>query len=330
MINKGDYMKKILKIIGIIFIVLVLFILLVILIIFINHKIKLKKEENSFKTNGQIVEVNNHNINVYISGNPNSDITLVFMSGAGTCSPTLDFKTLYSLFENEYQIAVVEKAGYGFSDISDIDRDIDTILYETRESLNKAGIKTNNYILFPHSMSGIEALYWANKYPNEIKGIVGLDPALPASYENMKVNNTLISLAKFGSDIGLTRFIPSIVNSSAAIKYGNLSDEDKKLYKNIFYRRTLTTSMLNETKSIKENAKKLKGIDTTNVPMLFFASNGDGTGYSKEEWQKFIIDYINSKQNGEYKLLDCSHYVHNIEYQKIYETSLDFIRNIDS
>jgi len=227
-------MKKFLKKIGIIFIVIILFILFVMLISFGNHKIKLKKEEKLFKTNGKIVEVNNHNINVYISGNSNSDITLVFMSGAGTCSPTLDFKTLYSLFENDYQIAVVEKAGYGFSDISDIDRDIDTILFETRESLNKAGVKSNKYILFPHSMSGIEALYWANKYPDEIKGIVGLDPAVPKAYENMKINSLLFNLAKIGADIGLTRFIPSIVNSSSAIKDGKLTDEEKELYRIIF------------------------------------------------------------------------------------------------
>lgn len=321
-------MKKFLKKIGIIFIVIILFILFVMLISFGNHKIKVKKEEKLFKTNGKIVEVNNHNINVYISGNSNSDITLVFMSGAGTCSPTLDFKTLYSLFENDYQIAVVEKAGYGFSDISDIDRDIDTILFETRESLNKAGVKSNKYILFPHSMSGIEALYWANKYPDEIKGIVGLDPAVPKAYENMKINSLLFNLAKIGADIGLTRFIPSIVNSSSAIKDGKLTDEEKELYRIIFYRRTATISMLNETKSIKENAKKLEKIDTTDVPMLFFASNGDGTGYSKEEWRKFIIDYIDSKQNGNYKILDCSHYVHNIEYQTIYEESLNFINKI--
>ena len=157
--------------------------------------------------------------------------------------PTLDFKTLYSLFENDYQVAVVEKAGYSFSDISDIDRSIDTILFETREALNKAGIH-DQYILFPHSMSGIEALYWANKYPDEVK----------------------------------------------------------ELYRVIFYRRTETTSMLNEVKCIKENAKKLESIDTTNVPMLFFASNGEETGYSKDEWRKFIIDYINNKQNGEYKI----------------------------
>ena len=321
-------MNKFLKISMIIIGVIILLIILLMIISFVNHKIKLKKEDKLFKTTGKIVEVNNHNINVYISGNSNSDTTLVFMSGAGTCSPTLDFKTLYSLFENDYQIAVVEKAGYGFSDISDVDRDIDTILFETRESLNKAGIKNSKYILFPHSMSGIEALYWANKYPDEIKGIVGLDPSVPKAYENMKINNMLLSLAKFGADIGLTRFIPSIVNSSSAIKDGILTDEEKELYRVIFYRRTATTSMLNETKSIKDNAKKLEGIDTTNVPMLFFVSNGDGTGYEKEQWRIFIIDYINSKQNGEYKILECSHYVHNIEYRKIYDESIKFINNL--
>ena len=250
---------------------------------------KLKDEDALFKTNGKIVEVNGHHMNVYLSGNPNSDFTLVFMSGAGTCSPTLDFKTLYSLFEKDYQIAVVEKAGYGFSDISDISRDIDTILFETRESLNLAGVTNHNYILFPHSMSGIEALYWANKYPDEIKGIVGLDPSVPVAYQNTKINTFLLSAAKFGADIGLTRFLPYLVDSSSAIKDGNLTEEEKELYKVIFYRRTATTSMINEAKTIKANAKKLEEVDTTNIPMLFFISNGDGTGYSKEEWRSFGV-----------------------------------------
>ena len=321
-------MEKFLKISMITIGIIGLLILLLIIISFVNHKIKLNKENKLFKTDGRVVEVNNHKINVYISGNSKSDTTLVFMSGAGTCSPTLDFKTLYSLFQDDYQIAVVKKAGYGFSDISDINRDIDTILFETRKSLNKAGIKNNKYILFPHSMSGIEALYWANKYPNEIKGIVGLDPAVPKAYENMKINNSLFTLVKFGSDIGLARFIPPIVNSSSAIKDGNLTDEEKELYRVIFYRRTETTSMLNETKCIKENAKELENIDITNVPMIFFISNGEGTGYTKEEWRKFGIDYINSKPNGEYRILECSHFVHNIEYQKIYNESIKFINKL--
>ena len=229
-------MKKLIKLIGIILTIIGL----IVFISFVNHKIKLKNEDALFKTNGKIVEVNGHHLNVYLSGNPNSDFTLVFMSGAGTCSPTLDFKTLYSLFEKDYQIAVIEKAGYGFSDISDISRDIDTILFETRESLNQAGVTNHKYILFPHSMSGIEALYWANKYPGEIKGIVGLDPSVPSAYQNTKINMFLLSVVKFGADIGLTRFLPYLVDSSSAIKDGNLTEEEKELYKVIFYRRRVS------------------------------------------------------------------------------------------
>ncbi len=66
----------------------------------------------------------------------------------------------------DYRTVVVEKAGYGYSDVSDISRDIDTILEETREALTQAG-EEGPYILYPHSMSGIEALYWAQKYPDE-------------------------------------------------------------------------------------------------------------------------------------------------------------------
>ena len=317
-------MKKLIKLISIIVVVIGL----IVFISFVNHKIKLKNENALFKTNGKIVKVNGHRLNVYLSGNPNSDFTLVFMSGAGTCSPTLDFKTLYSLFEKDYQIAVVEKDGYGFSDISDTSRDIDTILFETRESLIQAGVTNHKYILFPHSMSGIEALYWANKYPEEIKGIVGLDPSVPAAYQNTKINTFLLDAAKFGADIGLTRFLPNLVNSSSAIKDGDLTEEEKELYRVIFYRRTATTSMINEAKTIKVNAKKLEQIDETNVPMLFFISNGDGTGYSKEEWRSFGVGYLANKQNGEYQFLDCSHYVHNIEYQYIYEESIKFINQL--
>ena len=122
-------MKKFLKIICNIFISIVLLLSLVMLVSFVNHKIQLKNEDALFKTNGEIVEVNNHNINVYVSGNSNSEITLVFMSGAGTCSPTLDFKSLYSLFESDYQIAVVEKAGYGCTEPKKLDRLERTILW---------------------------------------------------------------------------------------------------------------------------------------------------------------------------------------------------------
>ncbi len=295
---------------------------------YVNHIVKLKKETQLLKPFGKTVDVNDHKMNVYLSGNKDSEYTLVFMSGAGTCSPVLDFKTLYTLFEDDYQVAVVEKSGYGFSEDSSVSRDIDTMLSETRKALVQAGASDKKYILFPHSMSGIEALYWANKYPGEIAAVIGLDPATPKAYENMNINNFMTGLAAFASDAGITRLVPAIVNDSAAIKYGTLTDEEKEQYRAVFYRRTMTESMRNETKAVKENARKLAEIDTIDVPVLFFMSNGKGTGYETAEWQSFGIEYVASKTDGRCVLLDCSHYVHNIEYEKIHEQSVAFIKEV--
>src|SRR5690625_4133819 len=160
------------------------------------------------------------------------------MSGGGTSSPVLDFKSLYSLLSDKYRIAVVEKAGYGFSEVTDSDRDIDTILAETREALIESGVE-GPYILFPHSMSGIEALKWAQSYPDEIKAIIGLDMAVPAAYQHLDINISLVQLGAIAAHTGLTRWIPNL-SESDAIKYGTLTDEEKELYKTIFYRRTST------------------------------------------------------------------------------------------
>ena len=125
---------------------------------------RLRKDEKLREPLGQLIDINENNISIYVEGSGSK--TLVFLSGSGTCSPILDFKSLYSLLSDEYRIIVVEKFGYGYSDVVDEDRNIQTVLSETRLALNKAGID-GPYVLCPHSMSGIEALYWAQEYENK-------------------------------------------------------------------------------------------------------------------------------------------------------------------
>ena len=147
-------MKKILRnILKVILIVITVIVLFVIISLF-RHKVCSSREKDLLTPLGELVEVNGHKMSVYTEGDGAK--TLVFMSGGGTCSPILDFKSLYSLLSNDYKIVVVEKFGYGFSDVVDENRDIDTMLSETRMALDKAGIK-GPYVLCPHSMSGLEA-----------------------------------------------------------------------------------------------------------------------------------------------------------------------------
>lgn len=309
--------SKFLKVIFIIVAVIVLFII----VSFIRHKICSFRERKLLTPLGKIVEVNGHNMSVYTEGE--GDKTLVFLSGGGTCSPILDFKSLYSLLSNEYKIAVVEKFGYGFSDVVDEQRDIDTMLSETRMALEKAGIE-GPYVLCPHSMSGLEALYWAQKYPEEVEAVIGLDMAVPAYYDEMRISIPITKLGQYGAALGITRWIPGLAESDA-IKVGTLSEEEKEIYRAVFYQRTATVTMIDEVKAVKDNAKTVKENGVPQVPMLLFISNGSGgTGFTEETWRRIPKEYIAGCDNASYIELDCPHYVHDYEYEKISEE----IRNL--
>ena len=312
-------LSKLLKVVLIIAAIILLFVIISV----VRHKICSSKEKDLLTPLGELVEVNGHNMSVYIDGN--GDKTLVFMSGGGTCSPILDFKSLYSLLSNEYKIAVVEKFGYGFSDVVNEDRDIDTILNETRMALNKAGIE-GPYVLCPHSLSGLEALYWAQKYPEEVEAIIGLDMAVPNYYDEMKISIPLIKLGQYCAKLGITRWLPSLAESDA-IKYGTLSEEEKEIYRAVFYQRTATATMVNEVKAVKDNANTVKENGIPQVPMLLFISNGSGgTGFTEEMWRSIPKEYISGNDNASYIELDCPHYVHDHEYEKLSREIRNFIK----
>lgn len=310
-------MKKGVKVI----LIILSIIIILILAVFINHKIQLKKEAELLTPIGQLVEVDGHNMSVYIEGE--GDKTIVFLSGGGTCSPILDFKSLYSLLSDDYNIVVVEKFGYGFSDVVDKERDVASVLADTRAALAAAGVD-GPYILCPHSMSGIEALYWSQQYPDEVEAIIGLDMAVPVAYEDYKINMPMLKLSQLAARMGIIRLLPGVAESEA-MKYGTLTEEEKEIYKAVFFSRTATTTMMNEVGSIKENAALVGAAGVPEVPMLLFVSDGSGTGWEEEAWCNYQKDYIQEVSNGRLVELDCPHYVHDHEYELIAEEISNFI-----
>ena len=312
--------KKCMKII----IVLVVVLMLALAAICINHRIQLNREKVLRTPLGKLVEVDSHEMSVYVEGN--GDKTIVFMSGGGTCSPILDFKSLYARLSDDYKIVVVEKFGYGFSDIVDKERSVDSILADTRTALAKADIE-GPYVLCPHSMSGIEALYWAQQYPEEVEVIIGLDMAVPKAYEDYKINMPMLKISQFAARVGITRILPGI-SESDAIRHGTLSDMEKEIYRAVFYEKTATTTMLNEVEYIKENAEIVQNNGVPQVPMLLFVSNGSGTGWNEEEWCGYQESFLENVQNGKLIKLDCPHYVHDYEYERISEEIRRFLEGI--
>lgn len=293
--------------------------------IFIYHKVQLSAEAKKYTPLGQMVEVKGKEMCVYSAGE--GDKTLVFLAGSGTCSPILDFKSLDSRLDDQYRVAVVEKFGYGFSDDTDESRDVDTVLEECRTALKAAGVE-GPYVLCPHSLSAIQALYWAQKYPDEVEAIVGLDMALPATYEGMSVNVSSIKMAKLAIDFGLVRMSPEMADG-AAVLTGDLTQEEKEMYRALFYRSTYSDAMLGEANAIQESAKLVAQGETPSIPIRLYVSNGSGTGFEQEAWHGFANDFAKDHDNISVKTMDCGHYIHDILYDDLAKDIKSFLSELD-
>lgn len=290
---------------------------------FVNHRLRLSGEEAAYPPPGQLAPVNDHRLHVY--GEGEGPVTLVFLAGSGTSAPMLDFKGLYSRLSDEYRIAVVERAGYGWSDDGETSRDIDTVLNETRMALQQVGERPP-YVLFPHSMSGLEAIHWANLYPNEVAAIVGLDPAVPQTYVDQPPPRAMLAAINFASRSGLIRLAPSICMESPAVSQGHLTSEETAAYCSLLYRRTLTPNMLAEVDATEANAEQVAAQGIPAVPLYFFISNGEELPL--DDWGDILAAYAEEAENGRYLVLDVGHYVHNLAADVIAEESRAFINDV--
>jgi pimeloyl-ACP methyl ester carboxylesterase len=305
--------------------------LLVLVVLFTtNHIYQLKSEAKKYPPPGKLVQVDDNRMHVYSEGQ--GENTLVFMAGHGTSSPTIDFKPLWKKMSDEYRIAVVEKAGYGWSEKSPSPRDIDTMLEESRKALKLSG-ENGPYVLVPHSMSGLEAIYWSQKYPEEVKAIIGLDPAIPVVYEN--TSNLLsqkgkLNFMSFILRIGVSRFMDktTLKKNLPLINSGELTKVDENKMIALFHRSSITKNMLNEVDYIQENAEKIKnkGIPV-NTPMYFFVSDGSEVIFPK--WEEKLTNYISNVNIGRIKYLNSGHYVHHEKADLIANETKIFLKEIN-
>ena len=287
---------------------------------FVFHQFSLRNESKLLTPIGKQVTVNGHRMNVSVKGEGSE--TIVFLSGAGIASPILDFKNLSDSLSKKYKVVVVERAGYGFSEDSDRSRDVMEVLSETRQALAQAHV-SGPYVIISHSMASLESLAWQEKYPNEVKALIGLDWALPASYEDLKDNQALLTVAYWSSKIGLLRYFPE----SFYIKNPTLTETERQQYKLLAYKQLMSQAMLHESRLAKENAKKVPSSINPKIPALLLVSNGEGTTFSQSEWQRYSERFASDQSNVQVDYMDAPHDLYHYQSDAIVSRIKKFLEN---
>ncbi len=229
-----------------------------------------------YKPVGKVININGHDMHIFTKGKGKA--TVVFASGWGTPSPYSDFYPLYNEISKYAKIAVYDRPGYGWSNVADTPRDIDTITKEIHSLLKKSGQK-GPYILVGHSLASLEVIRFAQMYKSEVKGIVMIDAGNPEYYskENVEgnINTHLVTLLKQFGVLRLMFKNQNFVSNINAAR-NNLSLVPRKLREidqAMHLKNVLNKNVVEENKNIKVNAAKVVSNGKLgNVPLRILTS----------------------------------------------------------
>ena len=278
------------------------------------HQILTLVEKKQNPTIGQYVTVDGQQMSLCILGN--GEYTIVLLPGLGTTAPILDFMPLAKELAKENRVVIVEPFGYGWSDITSKERTLENEVEEIRTALHSAELN-GPFILMPHSISGLHAIYYANTYPDEVSGIIGIDCTLPkmVDYFEEEIPTPIPLAAGQLVNIGVMRLITYLEpdNFTSDNSKNNYSEENLTLQRYISSWKAQNKNVIDQMNHISDSITATHDMTFRNdLPVLLFTT--DDTGKETREDGKtsvsFCETYISNSSLQRVIALRGPHYLH--------------------
>lgn len=272
------------------FVMIRLFLIIILsiwLIMFISHKVITHFEFKYLEKEGiyNPINVGEYDLNVYLYGNENGKHTIVGMSGQGVNTYSMGLKPTVDRFASENRIAIVDRAGYGLSDSTNVPQTVEQVVEDYRTALQRAGCKAP-YILIPHSIGGMYATYWQSVYPDEIEGMFILDGSLVGEEDFFYSPSTYEMILTTLCNTGLQRIFHDAMKGE--IIWKNLTLKQEKAANIMEIHSTYTFSQHSESVLQEDNFAETNRVMTaTSSPKMYI--------YAMPTTKEEVIEYLEYK-----------------------------------
>ncbi|MFJ3387659.1 MULTISPECIES: alpha/beta fold hydrolase [unclassified Lysinibacillus] len=310
---------------------IILFIIAILLLVTrITYNMEMNNMSN-YPIPGEMVEINQHNIHVYKTGESSkSNSRIILLPGSGTTSPYADFYPLYSKLKDQYEIILYERPGYGWSDKTADDRNIDTMVDELRETLQRVN-EAPPYVLVAHSMGALETIRYAQRYPQEIKALVFIDGISPTYAKNFKYTftkkiswNTIKSIG----EIGLINAISKTgVLDKVFIDIDNLPKDLQDIKKFMAIKNMNNSTMENEIQEMSSNGEIILQNGTIgDIQLLLFSATNNGY----KNWSQTQTELLGLSTNTKQVVYEnTKHYIHHEKAEPMAHEIQIFLEQLD-
>ena len=132
---------------------------------------------------GKMINVGGHSLHINCTGIKSERPTIIIETGLGNSA--MEYYWIQSALEKSDRVCSYDRAGMGWSERGDFDADSVNIATQLHMLLNKSDIK-RPFMFAGHSAAGLHMRVYANKYPDEVAGMVFIDAVHPDQYEEQR------------------------------------------------------------------------------------------------------------------------------------------------
>jgi pimeloyl-ACP methyl ester carboxylesterase len=165
---------------------------------------------------GRLVDLGSHRLHLLEAGRGSPTILLE----AGLMSTVLSWSELQRALAGSFRVVSYDRAGLGWSELGPMPRTADRIVDELHTLLERAAISPP-YVLVGHSFGGLTMPLFAARFPDEVAGMVLVDPVAPAEWNPPSEHD--LKLTRIGAKvcrraailarIGLIRFVSFLLTT---------------------------------------------------------------------------------------------------------------------
>jgi pimeloyl-ACP methyl ester carboxylesterase len=165
---------------------------------------------------GELIDLNGRSLHILSRGEGSP--TVVFESGL--MSTVLSWEAVQAEIAKATCAVCYDRAGLGWSDPGPAPRDAAQIVTELHRLLALAQISAP-FILVGHSFAGLTTRLFAARYPEEVAGLVLIDPVVPGEWNSANEHNQkrirtgakILRRATVLSRFGLIRFVSFLLRA---------------------------------------------------------------------------------------------------------------------
>ncbi|WP_313510992.1 alpha/beta hydrolase [Enterococcus sp.] len=263
--------------------------------IFFTNRILMVLEQRKV-SDKNYYEINGKKIFFHEAGQ-GSDL-IVLLSGSGIACPFIDMQPIYApTLQKKSKVLIIDRLGSGLSDDTFESRDIDAVSDELMTVIRKRK-QTGRIFLAGHSLAGLFVMRMAQRYPEDISGILLMDSPSILRAANFKdpLPKLLLYMFKYCRILGLLRLYTAAKRLIIGIRGGNSKDE--KIEETAMNKNYFSTAMLNERLEINAYGKEILNNQVIPVKSIIVYSNNELSQWETGEYSYFKkLDCYNIETN---------------------------------